>query len=279
MIKKLEYSLLGIVGVVIFGALVFQYFAPVSEKPPIKEVAGAKAPTPTVDVTPIATVSATPTPIKLSKNAYVIAGFGDSMIDTMGENLDYLDAALKKKYPGVTFKLYNYGIGATTVENGVGRWDSPFSNRERNFQPISTLNADVIILGSYSYNPFSPHDLNKRNTLLAQLIQKAKATKAKVYLLAEIAPLYDGFGQGPRGPNMTVEAAHDQADKIFEQLASVAGIANTQGVPLIDAFTPTRIVDGKYGNRYYTNADDGIHPSAYGNQFTADVIVKTIRFN
>lgn len=279
MIHKLGYTLLVIVGVVIFGTLTVQYFTPVQTQVARIKSSVVKRPTPSLAITPIATLSASPTPTKLSKGTYIIAGFGDSMIDTMGENLDYLDTALKKKYPGTVFKLYNYGIGATTVENGVGRWDSPFSNRERNFPPISTLNADVIILGSYSYNPFSPHDLNKRNTLLAQLIQKAKATKAKVYLLAEIAPLYDGFGQGPRGPNMTVDAAHDQADKIFEQLASVAGIANTQGVSLIDAFTPTRIVDGKYGNRYYTNADDGIHPSAYGNQFTAEQIVKTIRFD
>lgn len=228
-----------------------------------------------IAVTPTVTPTPSPTPIVLSKKTYVIAAYGDSMIDTMGENLEYLSQALKIKYPGVAFKLYNYGIGSQNVEMGLARWNSAFTNRERSYPAITAINADVIILGSFSYNPFFPHDANKHYLLLTQLVQKAKETGAAVYLLAEIAPLYDGFGQGPHGPNMAIDAAHDQSNRILEQLESVAGLASSQGVGLIDAFTPTQ-VNGKYGSLLYINSDDGIHPSATGHEFVAEKIVETI---
>src|SRR3989344_4310347 len=50
----------------------------------------------------------TPTPTKkLSKSYYTVTVFGDSMVDTMGERMEYLEGALKKKYPDTTFFPYN----------------------------------------------------------------------------------------------------------------------------------------------------------------------------
>jgi len=40
----------------------------------------------------------TPYPLNPAKSLYTIAIIGDSMVDTMGEVLEYLDSALKKKY-------------------------------------------------------------------------------------------------------------------------------------------------------------------------------------
>lgn len=273
--QKVGYFLFLLIGAFIFGALVVQYFSPT--RVTHKTVAGVRAPKPTISlITHAATISVTPTPIKLSKNTYVIAAYGDSMIDTMGENLEHLDAALKEKYGGhVSFKLYNYGIGATNLENGLSRWDSNFVNRKRSFPSISSLHPDVIILGSYSYNPFSPFDPEKQKQLLTQLIEKAKGTGAGVYVLDEIAPLYDGFGMGPKGPNLSTESAHLQAQNILTQLKNVPSVVKKEGVGLIDILRYTQ-THGEYGNRYYTNPDDGIHPSDYGQVFTAEKIVGAI---
>jgi len=76
------------------------------------------------------------------------------MIDTMGENLDYMQKSLGAKYPGTTFKLYNYGIGSQNIEQGLARLNSSFSYQTRNYPPLSKISADVLILGSFAYNPF-----------------------------------------------------------------------------------------------------------------------------
>ena len=93
---------------------------------------------------PKPTSSPSPAP-KLSKSTYTIALFGDSMIDTMGENLDYLDKALKAKYPQTNFQLYNYGIGSQNVEEGLARFENNFSYQSRNYPPIGQIKPDVII--------------------------------------------------------------------------------------------------------------------------------------
>ena len=49
--------------------------------------------------TSMLTFTPTPSPIVLRKSLYTIAIFGDSMVDTMGENLEYLQKILSHKYP------------------------------------------------------------------------------------------------------------------------------------------------------------------------------------
>ena len=73
----------------------------------------AESPTLTPALTPSPIPLSTPilTPIILKKTSYSIAIFGDSMVDTMGEKLEYLQETLGKKYPQTKFDLYNYGVG------------------------------------------------------------------------------------------------------------------------------------------------------------------------
>ena len=245
----------------------------------VESVKGAQAPTPTLTlaptITPTPTITPAPTRVPLSKQTYTIAIFGDSMVDTMGENLEYLDRALKVKYPGTHFKLYNYGIGSQNIEQGLARFNQPFLYKTRNYPAITEINADIIVLGSFAYNPLFPHDRNKHYLLLGNLVQETKKTSAKVYLLAEIAPIGEGFGQGPHGPNMARDAAYDQANRIIEQLENTFGVAKNQGIPLINVFSETQ-VNGKYGSKFDTNPDDGIHPSVAGHQLIASKIVSTI---
>ncbi|KKR76382.1 MAG: hypothetical protein UU21_C0011G0024 [Candidatus Levybacteria bacterium GW2011_GWA2_40_8] len=246
----------------------------VSQKSPPKETLSAKAES-TPTLTPTPTVKKlTPTPA-LSKNFYTIAAFGDSMIDTMGEDLDYLSLALKKKYPGVNFKFLNFGIGAENVEKGLSRWNSPLAYKERNYPPITQINADIIILGSFSYNTFDPHDRERHRMGLEKLIEEARKTDSDIYLLVEIAPLGEGFGQGKNGPNMLPVDAIAQSNRIIEQLDDSLALARQLNIPLIDVYTPSQL-NGKYGERSNVNPDDGIHPSTEGHKLTASIIVSGI---
>lgn len=223
-----------------------------------------------------------PTPVptsKPSKSSYLIAAIGDSMVDTMGSSLDYLAASLKKKYPGTSFAFYNYGKGSENVEEALARFDKPFTYMERNYPPIPHLNADILIVGSYAYNPLTPHDKNKHRQLLSSLVEKAKGTHANVYLLSEIAPLGNEFGKGPNGVNWPEDLSYSQSIKIIENLDNTNEVAKASGVNLVDVYEVSTEGGSKFGKKVYVDTNDGIHPSRAGQILTADSIAKLIELH
>lgn len=227
-----------------------------------------------------ATPSASPEVQALAKKpakSYSIALIGDSMIETMGEQTEYLQKSLSAKYPNFEFKLYNYGIGAQNVEQGLNRFNQPFSYKTRNYPPLTEVKPDILIVGSFSYNPFPEHDRAKHQRLLQSLINQARGSAKKVYLLAEIAPLKTGFGEGPGGINWPQARAELQAIQIIELLENAVNLAKMENVPLINAFQASK-VDGNYGNKQYVNSHDGIHPSVKGHIFMANFIANTLTF-
>ena len=231
--------------------------------------------TPTVapTETPVPSPTAIPTPtiIKLPKDSYTIAVFGDSMVDTMGERLEYLEHSLKRKYPATNFNLYNYGKGAQHVEDGLARFYSQFDYQDRHYPPISQIKPDIIILGSFAYNPFFPYDRNRHWLGLARLIDEARTLTPNVYLLDEIRPLRSDFGHGPNGVNWDESTSLEHSGRIIEQLENAIGLSKSKDVSLIDAFNPS------LGDKKYVNPSDGIHPSVAGHEFTADLIASTIK--
>jgi len=243
--------------------------------------------TPTLTLTPpsitlrtsMPTSTPTPTPFTILKKAsYTIAIFGDSMVDTMGEELEYLQKTLTNKYPQNKFNLYNYGIGGQNVEQGLARFESTFVNRERQYPPIPALAPDILIIGSFAYNPFSIHDRNRHYSLLRELVAKAKNVSSNVYLLAEIAPLKIGFGKGKNGVNMPENDAFQHASHIVEQLDDVINLSTAENIPLINVYYKSRL-DGSFGDPYFVNKDDGIHPSVAGHYLTAESIGERITFD
>lgn len=221
--------------------------------------------------------SPTPTPSpRLSKSTYTIAIIGDSMVDTMGENLQYLQESLKLRYPQTSFNLYNYGIGGQNIEQGLDRFNQPFNYQTRSYPPITLINADIIIVASFAYNPFSPHNRDRHWLALTELASQAKTTGAQVYLLAEIAPLKTGFGAGPGGINWPPDLTSQQAQNITELLENAISLSRSLRINLIDAYTKSTI-DGKFGDRVFVSAHDGIHPSVEGHLLMADLIAQSIK--
>lgn len=210
----------------------------------------------------------------LPKKSYSIAIIGDSMVDTMGEALEYLGHSLKSVYPNTSFLLYNYGIGGQNVEEGLARFSSPFHFRDRAFPPLPELHPDVLIIGSFAYNPFNPYDRNKHWLLLTELVQQAKTVSPHVYVLAEIAPLLHDFGKGPGGVNWPDPEIH--VGHIVEMLKNAEGVATNEQVGLIDAFARSE-VNGD-GTKAYVNAYDNIHPSVSGHEFMANLIAQALHF-
>lgn len=217
----------------------------------------------------------TPTPA-LSKKVYTIAAIGDSMIETMGPSLDYVLRGLKQKYPGTEFITYNYGIGGEKVTGGLFRLNKPFDQIGRHYPAISDLKPDFLIVGSYAYNPFDVPNPTVHRNQLAELVNQARQISGKVYMLAEIAPLKDGFGVGPGGVNWPENLADKQTAEIEDQMKNVFDIAKTLTVPVIDVYDQSKDFASNYGQQKYVSGYDGIHPSEEGEIFMAKIIVDNL---
>lgn len=230
-------------------------------------------PLPSPSLEPRPKVSPRPSP---NKSSYIISAFGDSMVDTMGENLDYLDKSMMARYPTTRFKFYNYGVGSQNVIEASSRFSKPLVYKDRNYPAIDKINADIIVVSSFAYNPLSPYDKNAYLDGLKEVIKKAKSTGAKVYLFTEIAPLREGFGKGVGGVNWSESQTKTHVGYIFQNLDSAVNLAGEMKIPLINAYKESQ-TDGKYGNKIYIGTHDGIHPSIEGEIFMADVIAETLK--
>ena len=235
-------------------------------------ISAAPTPTPSPSPSPTPAPSVRPVP---NKQSYIIAAYGDSMVDTMGENLDYLDKQLMVRYPTTKFKFYNYGIGSQNIVEANKRFSEPFIYQARNYAPIDEINADIIIVSSFAYNPLFPYDKNIYLLALKDVLSKAKATGAKVYLLTEIAPIKEGFGKGVGGVNWDEAKVKEHVGYILQNLDASVALASQTNTPLINAYKKSQ-VDGRYGNKIYVGSHDGIHPSVEGEVFMADIIAETI---
>ena|SRR3990167_8792315 len=175
--------------------------------------------------------------------------------------------------------MHNYGIGAEKVTSAVERFDKPYSHDTRNYLSIPDLKPDILIVGSYAYNPFDVHDRDKHWLTLIGLVEKARSVTQNVYMLAEVAPLEENFGEGPGGVNWPEELAKAHTVKIIEQMENALGIAKTLNIPLINVYDKTRKPSSKYGREEYVSTHDGIHPSVLGQQITAQVEASVIKLD
>lgn len=238
--------------------------------------------TPTVTVTPSPTsapIASTPTPTTFPQprnKTYLIAVYGDSMVDTMGERLEYLEHALKRRYPQTDFVLYNFGKGAENVEMGINRFGSELHYQDRNYLSPGKIKPDIFIVGSFAYNPFTPYDRNRHWLGLTKLVEQVKTVSSQVYMLAEIAPLRKDFGKGPNGVNWSEQTNVEHSGRIIEQLENAVGLSKSLGVPLIDVYHRS-LASSSDGKREYVNPGDGIHASVAGHEFTAQIIAERIK--
>ena len=219
-----------------------------------------------------ALIATPPASVSSVSGQFKIALFGDSMIDTMGD-LSLLHASLKNRFPSASFTLYNYGIGGQTVDEGLARFSTPFSYQGRTYPALSGLRPDIIILGSFAYNLKFPYDRNTHWQTFAALVETAQKASPNVYILAEIAPLYDNFASGTTDRITLTRREH--ARMVKEQLENAIGIAATMKVPLINVYSLTKDSTG-FGSYEYTRRDDGIHPNTVGHLLTATTIAEQL---
>lgn len=207
-----------------------------------------------------------------------IAAVGDSITDLMGENLPYLEKELKKYYPQASFNLFNYGVGAENIEQGLNRIKNDYDYKGRHYLALASIKPNIVIIESFGYNPFSNSEgeINRHWSDLAKIVDFVKVnTSAKIIMLAGLAPAKAKFGQGPNGVNWPPNLAWRQAERINQYLENTVNFSHSANLPLVDIYHQTLLVNGE-GNPAYINSADHIHQNEKGNKLMARLLAGKI---
>ncbi|OGG23157.1 hypothetical protein A3E42_03375 [Candidatus Gottesmanbacteria bacterium RIFCSPHIGHO2_12_FULL_40_13] len=214
------------------------------------------------------------------KNSYTIALLGDSMTDTLGENLPHLAQILKENYPRHNFTLLNYGQGSTDIESGLYRLTNPTKYLNRDFPPLLDFNPDIIVIESFAYNHWGGEltDLNRQWQALVNIIEtiKNRSPETDIILAATISPNPFIFGDGVL--NWPKDLKWDSALTTKAYLQNLMNFAGSARLPLADAYTPS--LDNKgHGDPKYINSADHLHPSEEGKLLISQKIFDVIKNN
>jgi len=210
-----------------------------------------------------------PTPLP-KKQEYTVSFFGDSMVETMGKDMLDMKRSFSARYPLTLFKFYNYGKGAENIEDAF--------NRIKNLG-VEYSKSDIIVMGSYAYNPFIPNDIEKHTRYLALLTKYLQTKANKVYLLSELSPKKVAFASGAPGINYSADEAYAKATEIISLLENTINWSRKNEVPLINVYALSQKDSDKSGDSRYISSSDNIHPSEEGKRFTAEVVAATVELD
>ena len=244
--------------------------------------------TPTLqEAGPTAMPTTTPEPIvtqgiigKTRKPHIVIALLGDSMVDTLGSGVPALQKILTKEYPGVSFTILNYGVGATNLDYGIERLTQGYDYLGSHIPSLVSINPNVVIIESFGYNPYA---LDLTTGLDKQWLALAKATdtirtelpQARVMIASTIGPNASVFGDGAPGISLSASEKQERVRIIDAYLENALRFAQSQKLPYSDAYHASLDVNGQ-GVLRYINSNDHIHYSDAGRQLFSQKIANTI---
>jgi disulfide oxidoreductase YuzD len=215
----------------------------------------------------------------LKKNSYTIVAIGDSMVDTLGKSMPELSSELKRNYPETNFQIHNYGIGSTNLQDALKRINQGMTKENSVYPPVVELNPDLVIIESCAYNQVwtGPESLDEHWLTLAKAVDLVNQNlpQAKLALMATIAPNSAVFGDGAPEISFSRNEKLIRTTKIRAFLENTLKFAESQAIPVIDAYSPSLETEGD-GKLLYINSGDHIHYSLQGKLFTVQKITQLL---
>lgn len=214
------------------------------------------------------------------KTTYTIALLGDSMVDTLGHDLNGLKQLLRSSFPDYSFALLNYGQGSTDLESGLYRLTNSTRYLDSDYPPLISYKPDIIVIESFAYNHWSGnlYDLDRQWLTLDKIIKtiKEKSPETKIILASAIAPDAKTFGDGKL--NWPKDLKYNSAQITKAYLQNLTNFATSQGYPLADAYHTSLGNDGN-GQAIFINQSDHLHPSNEGARLFYEKIMEAIKQN
>lgn len=212
------------------------------------------------------------------KGEYRIAILGDSMVDTAGEGFFGLEKRLNDYYTQADIKIFNYGAGATDLENGLFRLTNDYQYLGKTVPALLTVEPKIVIIESMAYNHWSDtqEDLDRQWLTMGKIAETIKKhSQAKAVFLTTIAPNTKVYAKNIGGLNLTEEDRLNRVKTVRMYLKNMINFSNSQEVPLINIYQATLGADGEGELKYI--AEDGLHPSGEGHKLTAEMIFSYLK--
>lgn len=214
-----------------------------------------------------------------TKSRATIAVLGDSMVDTLGPGVPALADRLKRIYPGTQFTILNYGVGATNIDYGIERITNSYSYLGNGVPSLVSQKPDIVVVESFGYNPYSFDEgaIDKHWLAMAKVVDilRSNLPGVKIIIAATIAPNAQLFGDGAPGLSFDPVGKQEKVTVIKKYLENAIKFAQSQKLPLANAYNPSLQSDGN-GKPAYINPGDHIHYSDAGRALMAKVIAGAI---
>lgn len=234
--------------------------------------------TPTSSPSILGISNSTPTNTETNEKAYTIAVLGDSMVDTLGENIPQLEISLKRYFPNKKFNILNYGFGSSDIEYGFFRLNNDYQYLDKSYPSLISQKPDIIVIESFAYNNFgnSQSGIDKQWLSLGAITTtiKSKLPDCKIILASTIAPNSVIFANGNPDIHLSSFEKIEKTNTIKLYLQNMINFAKSEHFPLADAYFPS--LTKNEGMVELINPNDNIHPSQLGNEFFCDTIAKTV---
>lgn len=216
------------------------------------------------------------------KPHFTVAFLGDSMIDTLGSDLRVVWDELIRIYPKTGFTLLNYGVGGENIVSGLERVTRDTTYLGNSRPSLISTHPDVVVIESFAYNPFTfdVGALEQHWLSLSYIIDALKTNlpETKIVLAATIAPNSNVFGDGVWGLSFSPQDKLERTNTIKRYLENTIRFAQSEHLPLADAFHPSIDSSGE-GKLVFINPGDHIHYSDAGRQLFARTVVDAIVAN
>lgn len=212
------------------------------------------------------------------KGEYRVAVLGDSMVDTAGKDFFGLEKWLNDYYTQADIKIFNYGAGATDLENGLFRLTNDYQYLGKTVPALLKVEPDIVIVESMAYNHWTDakEDLDKQWLTMGKIVDMIKKdSQAEVVFLTTIAPNTKVYAKNIDGLNLTDEDRLNRVKTVRMYITNMINFSNSQEVPLINIYQATLGADGEGELKYI--AEDGLHPSGEGHKLTAEMIFSYLK--
>lgn len=214
------------------------------------------------------------------RTTYSLIVLGDSMVDTLGRDLPDLKTLMSSNFPKYSFAILNYGFGATDLESGLFRLTHGSKYLNKYYPPLLSFQPDILVVESFAYNHWTGEksDLDRQWLTYSKIIDtvREKSPATKILFAATIAPNALKYGDGVLNWGKDLKWQSAQITRAY--LQNMIGFANSQNIPVADAYTPSLDKDGN-GLLEFISSYDNLHPSHEGAVFFSQKIVEAIRQN
>lgn len=214
------------------------------------------------------------------RTTYSLIVLGDSMVDTLGRDLPDLKKLMSSNFPRYSFAILNYGFGATDLESGLKRLTHGTKYLSKYYPPLLSFQPDILVVESFAYNHWTGEksDLDRQWLTYSKIIDtvREKSPGTKILFAATIAPNALKYGDGVLNWGKDLKWQSAQITRAY--LQNMIGFANSQNIPVADAYTPSLDKEGN-GLLEFISSYDNLHPSKEGAVFFSQKIVEAMKSN